>query len=268
LRSCAREVLAALLLLVGGCATGGRDAARRDIEVLQAEVRQLRQDNAELARRVDSLQTHLELSSASRTVRVAPREDAAETAPVIPPDLAVVHVAPPVAAAPRPRTPPPVPTSVPIAEPDAARVDALSRHGRDLAAESEAELKKARAAPSTKRARLLEEFVERYPRHPEADNALVEAATVWADAGLETQACDLAKRAAGDYPAGDALPEALERLAWCEQHRGAREGERKLLERLVQEFPRSPAAQRAGTRLATISGRTGATPESPARSGP
>jgi TolA-binding protein len=268
LRTRAREPIAALLLLVAGCASGRGDAARRDLEVLQAEVRQLRQDNAELARRIDSLQTQLELSSAARAARApAPARDDAERAPMIPPDLAVVRVAPPAATA-RPRTPPPVPTSVPIAEPDPSRVQALSRHGRDLAAEAEAELKKARSATGTKRARSLEEFVERYPRHPEADNALVEASAVWAEAGLETQACELADRVARDYPASDALPDAIERLAWCEQHRGAHEAERRLLERLVQEFPRTSAAQRAGTRLATLSGRTGATPEGPARSGP
>jgi TolA-binding protein len=266
LRTHAREALAALLVL-SGCAGGGRDAARRDIEALQADVRQLRQDNAELARRVDSLQTQLAVSSAARQARAQEPQEGAERAPVIPPDLAVVHVSPP-AATPRPRTAPPVPTAVPIREPDPARVQALSRHGRDLAAEADAELKKARAAPGTKRARALEEFVERYPRHPEADNALVEAAGVWADASLESQACELAERVARDYPAGDALPDAIERLAWCEQHRGARQAEQRLLERLVQEFPRSPAAQRAGPRLATLSGRTGATPGGPARSDP
>jgi hypothetical protein len=64
------------------------------------------------------------------------------------------------------------------------------------------------------------------------------------------------------------MSEALERLAWCESRRGARDAERTLLERLVSEFPRTPAAERAGTRLATISGRTGDTPDAPARSGP
>jgi len=71
-----------------------------------------------------------------------------------------------------------------------------------------------------------------------------------------------------DYPAGDALPDALERLAWCESRRGAPDAERRLLERVVTEFPRTPAAERAGTRLATISGHAGATPDAPARSGP
>jgi TolA-binding protein len=266
---CAREALAALLLL-GGCAAGG-DAARRDVEALRAEVRQLRQENADLARRVELLSGQVEVASA-RLARgaatPAAKDETAEKQSVIPPDLVVVRVAPPSTGA-RAGRAPPVPTAVPIAEPDSAQLESLSRRGgRDLATEAEAELRRARAATGNARARALVEFVARYPRHPEADNALVEASAAYADAGIETESCGLARRAAADYPAGDALPEALERLAWCEGRLGAHEAERKLLERLVQEFPKTPAAQRAGTRLATISGRSGSTLDAPARSGP
>jgi TolA-binding protein len=65
------------------------------------------------------------------------------------------------------------------------------------------------------------------------------------------------------------MSDALERLAWCESRRGATAAERRLLERLVSDYPRTPAADRAGARLATISGRSGDTPPAvPARSGP
>jgi len=78
----------------------------------------------------------------------------------------------------------------------------------------------------------------------------------------------LARRASDDYPAGDALCAALERLAACES-RGGTGAERRILERLVSEFPRTPAAERAGTRLAAISGAGGdSSPRDPARSGP
>jgi TolA-binding protein len=269
LERCAREALAALLLL-GGCAGGG-DAARRDIEALRGEVRELRQENANLAHRVELLTAEVDAASARLAHGSSPpaAKDDAEKQPVIPPDLAVVRVAPPSSGARAARTPPPVPTAVAIGEPDSAQVAALSRRGgRDLATEAEAELRRARAATGNARARALVEFVARYPRHPEADNALVEASAAYADSGIETESCGLAQRAAADYPAGDALPEALERLAWCEGRHGAHDAERKLLERLVQEFPKTPAAQRAGTRLATISGRAGSTPDGPARSGP
>lgn len=262
------EVCAALLALAG-CAGGGA-AARTDQEALRAELRVVRERNEDLARKVEELSGRVDLLSA-RLVRAPPPSkdrDEGDRAPVIPPDLAVVRVEPRAPARPA-RTPPPVPTTVTIAEPDPERLESLShRGGRDLAVEADAELRRARARPIELRAQSLDEFVHRYPRHPSADNALVEAAAAAAELGRRDAACDLARRAADDYPAGDALSEALERLAWCESKRGARDAERRLLERLVTEFPRTPAAERAGTRLATISGRTGDTPDGPGRSGP
>jgi hypothetical protein len=237
------------------------------VDALRAEVRALRKDNEDLIRKVDALSARVEVMSArlARTPTSTPTSTSASPAPLVPPDLAVVRVEPPAA---RPRTPPPVPTDVPIAEPDAERVEALARRGRDLGAEADAELARARRRGGIERAHALEEFAARYPRHPSADNALVEGAGAYADATRAEAACALARRAIDDYPAGDAMSEALERLAWCESRRGARDAERSLLERLVSEFPRTPAAERAGTRLATISGRTGDTPDAPARSGP
>jgi TolA-binding protein len=254
-------------LLLSGCAGGG-DAARRDVDALRAEVRALRKDNEDLARRLDALSGRVEVIS-TRLARPAAAlaKEEAEKAPVIPRDLAVVRVEP---SAPRAgRSPPPVPTAIDIADPDPDRLEALSRRGgRDIAAEADGELRRARHRAGAERAHALEEFAARYPRHPSADNALVEAAAAHAEAARTYPACELARRAADDYPAGDAMSAALERLAWCESRRGARDAERRLLERLVSEFPRTPAAERAGTRLATISGQAGEAPEDPARSRP
>jgi TolA-binding protein len=263
----APEVCAALLALAG-CA--GSDAVRKDQEALRAEVRAVREQNESLSRRVEVLSGKVDALVArnARPPSAAPKEEA-EKAPVIPPDLAVVRVEPKAPAPRSARTPPPVPTAVAIADPDPGRLEALShRGGRDLAAESEAELRRARSRAGELRAHALEDFARRYPRHPSADNALVEAAAAEAELGRGDAACSLARRAADDYPAGDALSDALERLAWCESRRGARDAERRLLERLVTEFPRTPAAERAGTRLATISGYAGDTPDGPGRSGP
>jgi hypothetical protein len=263
------QVCAALLALAG-CAGGG-DAARRDQDALRAEVRALREQNEVLARRVEALSRTVDALGArgakpTAAPAAAARED--DRAPVIPPDLAVVRIEPKAVAARSARNPPPVPTAVAISEPDPERLDALSRRGHDLAAEADGELRRARGRTGEARAHALEDFARRYPRHPSADNALVEASAAEADLGRAEAACALARRAADDYPAGDALSDALERLAWCESRRGARDAERRLLERLVTEFPRTPAAERAGTRLATISGRTGSTPDGPGRSGP
>jgi hypothetical protein len=255
------------------------------MDVLRAEVRALRKENEDLSRSVDALSVRVEVLS-TRVARGAPPAVGAgpgeeERAPVIPPDLAVVRVEPsgsrpagrgdeaPARTARAARPAPPIPTAVPIAEPDPERLEALARRGaRDLGAEADSELRRARRGAAADRAHALEEFAARYPRHPSADNALVEGASAHAELGHAEAACELSRRAADDYPAGDAMSDALERLAWCESRRGARDAERRLLERLVTEFPRTPAAERAGTRLATISGRTGDTPDGPARSGP
>ncbi|MFO0584497.1 MAG: hypothetical protein U0229_19685 [Anaeromyxobacter sp.] len=152
-------------------------------------------------------------------------------------------------------------TAIPIQEPDAERVDALARGARPLAAAADAELRAARAQRGLDRAHALEDFAGRYPRHPSADNALAEAAAAYAAGGSDDAACGLARKIADGYPAGDAMPDALERLAWCEQRRGATDLERQLLTRLVAEHPRTPAAQRAGARLSALSGEGAPAPE-------
>jgi hypothetical protein len=232
-------------------------------------VRALRRDNDELSRRVQALAGTVDVISA-RLSRAPAKEEPPPS--MIPPDLAVVRVQPaPERPAPErhARAAPPVPTAVPLGSPDPERIEALSRKGaRDIGAEADAELRRARGRAGAEGARALEEFAARYPRHPSADNALVEAAAAHADTGRAEAGCELARRATEDYPAGDAMSGALERLAWCESRRGAGDAERRLLERLVTDFPRTPAAERAGTRLATISGRTGDVPDAPPRSGP
>jgi len=287
LASLARNASAALVVLLLGCA-GGSTAAPSDVDALRAELRALRADNDALVRKVDGLSARLDLVT-SRVMR----EPSAQVAvpgealpPVIPFDLAVVKVAPAEALppvvlteallpdAPGPprarRSPPPVPTAIPISDPAPERLEALAlRGGRGLSAEADRELRAARGRSGVARAHALEDFVSRYPRHPAADNALVEAAEEYAAGGKDDAACALARRAGEDYPAGDALSAALEQLAACESRRGGSGAERRILERLVSEFPRTPAAERAGTRLAAISGHGGdPSPNVPARSGP
>jgi TolA-binding protein len=241
------------LVLLLGCAGGG--AASRDLDALRAEVRALRQENDALARKVEALSARVEVASvrlARGGAAPAPaRADAGEppaTAPVVPPDLAVVKVAP---AAHARRAAPPVATAIPIAEPDLSRLGSLgSSGGRALADAAEADLRAARNRTGLERAHALEDFAARYPRHPSADNALVEASEAYAASGKDDAACALARRVDDDYPAGDARSDAAERLAWCASRRGDAVAERRILERVVNEFPRTPAAERAAARLA------------------
>jgi TolA-binding protein len=255
LRTLTREAPAALLLLLGCAGAGASPGA--ELDALRAEVRALRRDNAELSQRVDALANRVEILTTLR--RADPRAEAgregpptAALAPVVPPDLSVVKVAPPTAPRAR-RVPPPLPTVIPIAEPDPERLEALSRRtGRELAAEAEGELRAARAKAGVARAHALEDFAARFPRHPGADNALAEGASAYADAGRDEAACMLARRAEDEYPAGDAMSDVVERLAWCASRSGDAAEERRLLERVVAQFPKTPAATRAGTRLAAL----------------
>lgn len=226
-------------LALSACA-GGDSAAERDLAILRTEIEQLRRQGDALSRGLDSLGARLDRLEAKPP---APRERAdgsGPAAPIVPPDLAVVRVAPPrepepreadeegggniVFAAPsRPRTPraaPRLPTAVPVAEPEAARLEELSAPaGRGLAAEAEGELAAARRKEGVARARALEAFVARYPRHPSADNALVEAARAYAGSGRDDAGCALARRVPDEYPAGDAVAGAMEIASSCERSR-------------------------------------------------
>jgi hypothetical protein len=238
---------------------------------MRAELRALRQENASLGRQVEALTFRLDAADAraGRAPAAAPSAPVAAEVPaptIVPPDLAVVKVSPAEPA----RAAPPIATAVPIREPAPERLDALARRsGREIAAEAEGELRTARRRTGVARAHALEDFAARYPRHPGADNALVDAARAYHEGGRSDAGCALAQRAVDDYPAGDAMSDALEVLASCEARRSGPDGERRLLERLVSEYPRTPAAERAGRRLAAISGGAGGEPSaSPARSGP
>jgi len=204
-------------MVLSACAGGG-DAVRRDVAALHDEIATLRQQNEGLGRRLDAMGARLDGVS-ERTARPAPPPPPAaqeEPRPLVPPDLAVVRVAPPRT----PRAAPPIAIAVPITEPDPERLDALGdRPGRELATEAEAELASARRRSGVDRARALESFVARYPRHPSADNALVEAARDYADSGRAAVGCELARRVPEDYPAGDAVAGALEFAARCERSR-------------------------------------------------
>jgi len=223
-------------LVLSACAGGGA-SVRREIASLRAEFATLRGQNEALARRVDLLSARLERAGEQARAPAQPPPPAAppaEAAPLVPPDLAVVRVAPPRPPDEEPSAPPIVltdaprkgrvaprlSTAVPISEPDADRLDELAQpQGRGIAAEAETELAAARRKDGAERAHALESFVARYPRHPSADNALVEAARQYAEEGRHGAACDLARRVPEDYPAGDAVSGALEIVARCERSR-------------------------------------------------
>ena len=272
-------------LLVAGCA--GAAPVPPDLEPLRAELRALRKENEALSARVEALSNRVDLLTVRATSTEAhpagesaagpgAPQKTAQAGPAVPPDLAVVKLAPEPQAAGRlpvrgggrsQRVAPPVPTAVAIKEPDPASVGALSRASRSsLATDAELELREARALTGLARAHALEDFASRYPQHASADNALVEASAAYEAAGREDAACTLSRRVVDEYPAGDALGEALERLAACEGKRGATETEQRL-----SSPPRGSLAGAAPeSRSIHGSGQSGegGPPDVPARSSP
>jgi TolA-binding protein len=263
----------AAVLLLSGCA--GTDAvARRDLESLRGDMQALRQENVQLTRSLDQLATRVDAlalrsaRSSGEPARAAPvpGAEASSESSIVPDGLAMVKVEPPRAS-----RAPPVPTSTPLVEPDSARLDAIARKsGRDLAGDADSELKAARRREPLSRAHALEDFVSRYPRHPLAGAAMLEAAAAYAGAGKSDAACKLDRRVVDEYPASDQVSDALLQLAACEGRKGASDLERRYLARIVSDFPSSLAARRAREQLASIPGRPGAdpSPDGPARSGP
>lgn len=263
LRKALLDVAAVATLSMLGCASGDK-GMRRDLDGMRAEMQTMQRENAELARRVEELSLRVDLVAARLAHRAAPAERAPAAQPAVPPDLAVVKMEPPRAEPHRrgrPRSAPPLPTQTPVVEPDPERLAALGTGRGDLAAEAQAELDAAHRLSGLASARALESFAAHYPRHPRADNALLEAARARTAAGDDDAACDLYARCVEEYPAGDALPDAMERLAECHSHRGEAGRARALFERVAADYPGSSAAKLAKEHLAAMP------PASPARQG-
>jgi TolA-binding protein len=236
-----------------GCAAND-PVRRKDVDDLRAEMRTIQRENAEMSRRLEGMEVRLDaLAAVSRAPPPAPSPASAPAAaaePLVPPNLAVVKVDRRRPEPRRPRQAPALPTAVPISEPDPGEMAALGTPRGDIAAEAQAALDAARRLDGLASARALEEFVSRYPRHPSADNALVEAARARDAAGDPETACALAARVAEEYPAGDALPDALAQMAECRARQGDIARARALYQRIVKDFPDTPAARRARERLA------------------
>jgi TolA-binding protein len=242
---------------------------RRDLDGMRGEMQSMQRKNAELEKRVEELALRLDLVAARLAHRTAAPERAQAAEPAVPPDLAVVKVEPP-RDQPRAdphrrgraiRAAPPLPTQTPVAEPDPEGLAALGAGRGDPAAEAQAELDAAHRLSGLACARALESFAAHYPRHPRADNALLEAAQARAASGDDDAACGLYARCVDEYPAGDALPDALERLAECHSRRGEERRARALFERVAADYPDTSAAQLAKEHLAAMP------PASPARQG-
>jgi TolA-binding protein len=270
---------AAALLLLSACATaGGAAQPQGDVASLRSELRSLQRENAELAKRVDSMATQVDILSArltraesstpaERAASAAPpaaattsaTTPAAEPAPVVPANLKVVKLETPKGQ-PAPKggkgkqEAPPVPTTMPIQEPTAAALAALAAGGKALASDAQADWERARALTGLTRARAMEQLADDHPTSTRAGEALVDAARARRSAGDPDGSCEDFARVVAEYTTSRAMPDGLEGLAACEQRRG-RPGEASRLQaRLTKDFPESPAGKRASEHAQPVQG--------------
>jgi TolA-binding protein len=92
-------------------------------------------------------------------------------------------------------------------------------------------------------------FVQRFPHHTAADNALLDEGIALYGLRRYSEALGVLARIERSYPAGDAVPEALWRSADCEERMSHPKEVRVLLEHLSEKFPKSPEGLKARTRL-------------------
>ncbi|MCI0571164.1 MAG: tetratricopeptide repeat protein, partial [Myxococcaceae bacterium] len=99
----------------------------------------------------------------------------------------------------------------------------------------------------------LKRFASENPRHARADNALYFAGVGLVGMEDVKGAAALLESLVASYPAGDAVTEALLRLAECRVKLHQESDARAIYNKLVTAFPGTAAASQAEQRLATLS---------------
>lgn len=234
-----------------GCATDS--AVHAELKELQASLRALRLENGRIEARLDKLeQPGLGRRSAppSEAVSQPMGSDAV-------PALTVVKLKPKAQAAPR------LSTRVPVVEPPDGLVDELRADGRTSAEPDEADLAMAEAAyqkglDSLKTGSVeggigqLRRFVEEWPKHPRADNALYFlGVALMAQQDFAAASREL-ERVTSSYPAGDAMLEAMLKLGECRVRLNQPQLAKATWEKIIVTFPGTAAASQATTRLASL----------------
>lgn len=130
-----------------------------------------------------------------------------------------------------------------IAAPSAPAADPAADYRAALAFVTAQEFSRAHEA--------LSRFLERYPAHTYADNALFWRAEIWFLQGEYARAVRDYDSLVSRFPAGNKAPDALLRIAVCHARLGNRGEAQAALERVRREYPSSDAARRASERDAT-----------------
>lgn len=191
------------------------------------------------------------------TARTATAEGSLEGSDDVPSALTVVRLKPSRRPAPK------LDTQTPVVEPDPDLLDTLADPPQDpgaasgmaqiAQAEYENGLQSLRTGNLDGGVKALTGFAQKHPEHTLADNALYFAGI--GEIGLEEydKAADDFATVIARYPAGDAVAEAMLKLADCRVHLHHRDDARSLFARVVSTYPGTAAAAQAEQRLASLS---------------
>lgn len=243
---------------------------RPELNELMASVRALRAENARLDGRVEKLEQQLVAGSTRRVTNAAAMTttssapapstahplDRAEPMPA----LTVVKLKPQHAAAPK------LNTRVEVAEPPEGLVDELKGDKPDETDQAFAQAQFEKGVDAIKTgnteggtAQLLQ-FVSDWPRHPRADNALVYVGMALMAQQDWAGAAQTFERVTVSYPAGDSVLEALLKLAECRVRLKQPAQAKNTLERIISNYPGTPAASQAQATLATLASNSKTAP--------
>jgi tol-pal system protein YbgF len=266
-------------ILAWACACAGTDPAlKADLADVRAEVKALRDENARLAKRLERVEVDLAVRRAARGATPGRPSSGGASTPSSSPSASVAEVPSltVVKLKPKVEPPPPINTSVPVMEPSQEMLEALasaaperepraSSGGSALAEDGvpaedpavvEVEYDQGLAALRTGNVaggvEKLRQFANDHPRHARADNALYFAAVGMIALGeLESAAATL-QAMLREYPAGDAVSDAMLKLAECRTRQSRSRDAKTIYSEVIQRYPGTAAASQAEQKLAQL----------------
>ena len=99
---------------------------------------------------------------------------------------------------------------------------------------------------------MFHTFVQKFPRHPAADNAMLDEGIAYYGLRRYQDALDIFDQLSRRYPAGDAVPEALWRSGDCHLKLNHAAKAQAIYEQLIKRYPASPEAAKATLQIASI----------------
>lgn len=95
-------------------------------------------------------------------------------------------------------------------------------------------------------------FLEQYPEHPLADNALYWIGETWYAKSLWLKAARVFGEVVSRFPRANKVPDAMYKTALCYQNLGELQLARDVLRQLIRLYPSTSTAEQARDRLATL----------------